>query len=211
MSASPSSAGRVDLGADPHEFLPPVVILAGGADGEGIASIAAARALFLEAFRNFTGTLISGGTHSGIAGIVGELAAAYPAITSVGYLPRDLPGNARRDERYTRFRTTPTAAFTIAEPMQSWADLLAGGILPADVSLLGWGGGKIAAQEYRLALALGARVGLVEVSGRSAGEILSDPEWAGVHNLHRLPAEAGAIRAFIMAGPRPPGKTVAQP
>src|ERR1700690_1104846 len=85
MAATLSSAGLADLGADPQHFREPVVILAGGADREGSASIAAARALCLAAFADFTGTLISGGTRSGIAGLAGELSAAYPRITSVGY------------------------------------------------------------------------------------------------------------------------------
>ncbi len=198
MSASPTSAGRVDLGAEPHLFRAPVVILAGGADREGSASIEAARRLYLACFSGFTGTLVSGGTLSGVAGLAGELTAAYPQITSIGYIPERLPASARRDERYSRFRTSPTDTFTVAEPMQSWADMLLSGVDPRSVSLLGWGGGAIAAQEYRVALALGARVGLVEGSGRSAGDLLADPAWAGSPNLYRLPAVAAALRAFIL-------------
>lgn len=205
MAATLSSAGRADLGAEPQQFRAPVVILAGGADREGSTSIAAARALYLAALSDFTGTLISGGTRSGIAGLAGELSAAYPRITSVGYIPEHLPASAHRDERYSRFRTSPTGAFSAAEPLQSWADMMVAGVDPRDVALLGWGGGAIAAHEYRVALALGARVGLVEGSGRSAGELLSDPTWSGAPNLHRLAADAASIRAFVLAGPRPKG------
>jgi hypothetical protein len=58
-------------------------------------------------------------------------------------------------------------------------------------------GGEIAAFEYRLALALGARVGLVEGSGREADRLFQDPTWANSPNLTRLPADPQAIRSFL--------------
>jgi hypothetical protein len=175
----------------------PVVILAGGADREGGASRAEAGRVLPEAFSRFRGTLISGGTESGVAGIAGAIAAARRAVEAVGYLPRRLPAGVRRDRRYARFRTTPSARFSAAEPLQYWADLLAAGIDPASVTLVGWGGGAIAAAEYRLALALGARVGLVAGSGRSADALLGDPLWRAFPNLRALPPRPARLRAFL--------------
>jgi hypothetical protein len=184
----------------PPCFRRPVVILAGGADGEDAASNAAASRLFVAGFPGFSGTIISGGTTSGIAGIAGDVAAACPEVMAVGYLPGKLSPNAKRDHRYARFRTTETENFSAAECLAYWGDLLADGVQPADVKLLGWGGGRIAAAEYRIAIALGAAVGLITGTGRSADAIASDPLWAKFPNLSLLPRTARAVRGFLAAG-----------
>jgi hypothetical protein len=59
------------------------------------------------------------------------------------------------------------------------------------------GGGAIAAVEYRIALALGVRVGIVEGSGRSAARLLVDDEWKESENLVRLPPDAVKLREFL--------------
>ena len=48
------------------------------------------------------------------------------------------------------------------EPLRNWQDILASGINPKDVKLVGVNGGKISALEYRIALSLGARVGIIK-------------------------------------------------
>lgn len=202
----PSSAKAAARSADrregyqrrqPARFRLPVVILAGGAAGEDAASNAEASRLFTAGFSGFSGTLISGGTTSGIAGIAGEVAAACPEVTSVGYLPRKLPAGAKRDRRYARFRTTPAGKFSVAECLAYWEDLLAAGVQPAAVKLLGWGGGQIAASEYRVAVALGARVGLIAGTGRAADAIARDPFWSRAANLRFLAGNAPAVRRFL--------------
>jgi len=82
----------------------------------------------------------------------------------------------------------------------NWFDLLAAGIKPSDVFVIGINGGRIAAFEYRLALALGATVGIVESSGRSASEILPDADWWDVPTLARLPVDLMTFRAFLQTG-----------
>jgi hypothetical protein len=180
----------------PGKFRRPVVILAGGADGEDPESAAQAKSLIQSAFSGFAGTLISGGTTSGVAGIAGDIAGACRRAQVIGYLPRRL-GTARRDRRYTRFRATPGRAFSVAECLLYWSDLIAAGVDPASVTLLGWGGGRIAALEYRIALTLGARVGIVSGSGRSADALRGDPRWSGFPGLVFLARNAVAIRRFL--------------
>jgi hypothetical protein len=70
-------------------------------------------------------------------------------------------------------------------------------VRPADVRVLGINGGRIAALEYRVALALGAPVGILERSGRSADALLDDPVWGARPGLRRLPRDAGAIQRFL--------------
>jgi hypothetical protein len=86
------------------------------------------------------------------------------------------------------------------EPLQNWIDLLSAGIAPAEVKLLGINGGTIAAAEYRIAAALGARVALLEKSGREAAKVFADPDWEGSPNLVGIPADAMTLRAFVGHG-----------
>ncbi len=75
------------------------------------------------------------------------------------------------------------------------------------VKLLGFNGGSIAACEYRIALAFGARVGIVEGSGREADNFLQDVFWHeadakdGTTRLHesvrRLQPKIEDIRGFV--------------
>jgi ppGpp synthetase/RelA/SpoT-type nucleotidyltranferase len=175
----------------------PVVIVAGGCDAAVQQRIDAYRTLLIEAFRNFRGTILSGGTTAGISGLVGELKEKYPGqIRAVGYLPRSIPSWASKDQRYELYYTEGTD-FSPLEPLQNWIDLLAAGIDPSRVKLLGINGGEIAAFEYRLALALGARVGLLRDSGREAGRMLWDAEWETMPGLVFLPSDLTTLESFI--------------
>jgi hypothetical protein len=86
--------------------------------------------------------------------------------------------------------------------MQGWMDLVAAGINPSQVRLLGINGGAIAGFEYRLALALGAKVGVVEGSGREADVLLQDPDWKkedqpGLIPLPLSVLDDATVRAFV--------------
>ena len=94
-------------------------------------------------------------------------------------------------------RQTAGHDFDALGPLQYWTDIVASGIEPCQVKLVGIGGGAIAAVEYRMALALGAQVAIVEGSGRSAARLLNDGEWNTSDNLVRLPADAAALRIFL--------------
>ena len=175
--------------------------MVGGTDRGVQQRMEAYRGLLTEAFKEFTGTVISGGTTAGICGLVGELGGASESITTLGYLPQDpLPDDAEIDSRYSEIRRTPGQGFTPLGPLQTWIDLIASGIEPGTVKVLGINGGEIAALEYRFALALGARVGIVEGSGREAAKLLADDEWLPSENLVTLPADPMTLRAFLGPG-----------
>jgi SLOG in TRPM, prokaryote len=176
----------------------PVVILAGGCDASSEDQMKGYRPLLLDAFSSFHGTVISGGTTAGICGLVGDVQEASPtAIHTIGYTPELIPIHARIDDRYRELRQTEGHDFDALGPLQCWTDIVAAGIHPSQVKLVGLGGGAIAAVEYRMALALGARVAIVEGSGRSAAQLLSDDEWNKSEKLVRLPADASALRSFL--------------
>ena len=177
----------------------PVVIVVGSTHPSVEQRMRSYGELMLEAFRDFRGTVISGGTEQGVSGLVGAVTEAYPGrVHSIGYLPASgLPPDAVPDRRYSEIRRTDNAGFSPLEPLQNWIDLLLSGIKPEDVKVLGISGGDIAAIEYRIALALGASVGVIEDTGREASRLLADEQWAVSQTLLPLPQDPQTVRAFI--------------
>jgi hypothetical protein len=182
----------------------PVVIVAGGCDKSVEQQMQDYRQLLIEAFKDFTGTVSSGGTVQGISGLVGDIRRHHGnRLHTVGYIPQNVPADATVDrdtERYDEIRRTNGSGFSPLEPLQNWIDLVAAGIAPSEVKLLGINGGTIAAAEYRIAAALGARVALLEKSGREAAKLFADPDWEGSPNFVAMAADAMTIRAFVGYG-----------
>lgn len=175
----------------------PAVVVAGGTHTRVQGLMDTYGDLLRSALADVTGVVLSGGTTQGIAGIVGDVGRARGAsMQTVGYLPELIPADATRDEDYDEIRTTSGRGFSPLEPLQSWIDLVAGGVRPDTVRVLGVNGGRIAATEYRIALSLGATVGLVADSGREAGRLLGNERWTATR-LVRLPADAETLRAFL--------------
>lgn len=192
------------------EFRPPVVILAGGCGGLEVEH-RDRLAVLKNGLSGFRGTLVSGGTLSGVAAIPGELQEEIGnGLHTIGYLPAGAENaGATPDGRYTELRRSAGEDFSVREPLQFWREYLSLGGDPGAVKLLGYNGGAIAACEYRIALALGARVGILHNSGREADAFLLDPFWAERgkwdqnckphERVVSLPLEAEAIRGFLNA------------
>jgi hypothetical protein len=173
----------------------PVIIVAGGTSAA--TRMDEYQPLLLEGFRDFHGTIIGGGTTAGMSGLIGKVQAAYPeAIATIGYTPSHLPAGTEIDPQYRQVRATSGSDFSALEALQYWCDILESGISPDQVRLMGINGGKISAFEYRLALMLGARVGVIESSGREAGRLFKDPQWGNSKNLVRLSADKKDIKSF---------------
>jgi ppGpp synthetase/RelA/SpoT-type nucleotidyltranferase len=199
-----ASAGVAPLAA-------PVVIVAGGTDPRLEEQMRGYAGLLGHAFADFDGTILSGGSTQGVSGLVGDVGRASGGrIRTIGYLPGLIPADATPDPDYTELRTTIGHGFSPLEPLHNWIDLVASGVAPASVRVLGINGGRIAALEYRIALALGATVGLVADSGREAGRLLGDERWLSPR-LVRLPADPETLRVFLapVAEPLPePMRTI---
>lgn len=189
-------------------FRLPVVIVAGGCDARVEKDLRERyEDLLKQAFADFDGTIISGGTRAGISGIVGDLTGITPdAILKVAYLPekRHMPRGDRVHPAYQVICRTPppprvanAPSYTPLGPMQTWADLLLSGIDPAKVRILGVNGGNLSAFEYRLGLGLGAKVGIVEESGRAASDLLPDADWQQDGGLAPLPSDWATLSAFV--------------
>jgi ppGpp synthetase/RelA/SpoT-type nucleotidyltranferase len=185
----------------------PVVIIAGGTDSSVEARMSKYHDHLENALDGFAGTVISGGTTAGIPGIIGNLSKHFsrkigPRLQTIGYLPRKLPLRVNPHKGYSRIIEMDGVDFTPLQPMQNWIDILAAGIQPSHVRLLGINGGQLAEFEYRLALALGSIVGIVESSGRAASKLMSEVKWLDSGHLLWLPLDRMTLRAFIN-----PGKT----
>ena len=199
---SPAAGRRLRRLASPKAAIsPPVVIVAGSTDPAEEERMRGYQPLLREAFADFQGTVVSGGTRQGASGLAGDVGQRSGGrISTLGYLPRRLPSDATRDDRYSEIRRTDGRTFSPLEPIQSWIDLVASGVDPAGVKVLGLGGGPIAALEYRVALALGATVGVVRQTGREGSALLADEGWAGTRGLVPLPEDPQTVRAFIGTG-----------
>jgi ppGpp synthetase/RelA/SpoT-type nucleotidyltranferase len=189
-------------------YVRPVVIVAGGADASLQKEMDKFKDLLGKTFDGFAGTIISGGTTAGIPGIVGSLAEQYSAVREkraevIGYLPRLLPAHVEVDRRYHELINTEGDDFSPHQPLMNWFDLVAAGVKPSDVNVLGINGGRIAAFEYRLALALGAKVGVVEASGRAVSEVLPDADWWNVPGFVVLPCDPMSMRASVQSAGMP--------
>lgn len=185
----------------------PFVIVAGGCDPHYEGNMQSYKSLLKAAFGDFVGVVISGGTTQGISGLVAEIAVnSGGRIRSLGYPPPLMPTDdtATKDDRYDELRKTDsTRKFSPMEPIQYWLDLMASGVAASDVRLLGINGGRIASLEYRFALALGARVALLQDSGREAERLVQECSADPPANLIELPRDPMTIRAFLRMGVEP--------
>lgn len=90
---------------------------------------------------------------------------------------------------------------TLPACVRAWTDLLAAGIEPKTVMLLGLGGDAAAALAYRLAVTLGARVIVIAGTGGAADELAKDSVWCEPSlNVTPLPqslADALALEALL--------------
>jgi len=174
----------------------PIVIVAGGCSVEVGPKMRTYQRLILDSFRGFSGTIVSGGTTSGISGLIGEVQQKYPnSVRTVGYFPKtkiDLV-----DKRFCEIRFTESNNFSPMEPLQYWIDIITSGIKADNVKLLGINGGKISAIEYRIATAFRVQVAIIEKSGFEADKMLLDKKWNNSKNLISIPAELNKLQTFI--------------
>lgn len=177
----------------------PLVLVAGGCDPARTRQYERYHDMLVRGFAEFCGVVVSGGTREGVSGFVGDAAESNPALHAMSYLPKNLPLDATRDSRYAEVRPIDDSGFTPLAPLQTWIDIVSSGLDPARVRLLGINGGRVSAAEYRIALALGATVALMEDSGREAARLLPDERWSSSPRLVSLPADAASVRAFVGA------------
>jgi ppGpp synthetase/RelA/SpoT-type nucleotidyltranferase len=179
-----------------------VLVVAGGAASASEDTLATARRLLIRALPRFAGTVVSGGTCSGVPGCVGDVARELgarggKAFKLVGYVPTRLPHGVQTHAAYEPLVTVGDD-FGADQLIRYWHDVFDHGVSPDAVTVLGFGGGPLAAAEYRIALGFGAIVGVVEGTKGTAAELLADPLWIGTTGLMELPADEATARAFVV-------------
>jgi hypothetical protein len=180
-----------------------ILIIAGGAEGLPLARVQAYQEYVFEALCDFNGTVISGGTRSGIPGLVGNVTdmirqAGANHYKLIGYLPSDpLPPDAKIDQHYDVLYRTKGNGFSALELLSYWYDILKSGIKPSEVFVLGINGGQISDLEYKLALAFGATVGLITSSGRAVADLMLDDLWNSHAKLLPVPDDKYTVWALV--------------
>lgn len=184
----------------------PPVLIAGGCSAACDAAIGPVFDGLRRAFGGLEAVVIGGGTRAGVAGLAGDLARdAGGRIRALGYVPGLVPAGTAVDEAdgVVRIVRTDGHGFSAMESLQAWTDLVAAGVPPARVKLLGIGGGDISHAEYAVGLALGAQVALVEGTGLPAARAFETPPWAPADTPLRLPFDAMTLRAFLLVNELP--------
>ena len=176
---------------------PPIVIVAGGCDLKAAPQVNGYRTFLEAAFRDFGGTIISGGTTAGVSGTV---ASMHGRMKKIAYLPKRecLPSDAVPDDGYQIRWMNEEETISVSQAIQYWIDILLSDVKPSEVRLVGINGGEISAFEFRFALALGAHVGIILDSGREADRLWADPDWKSSENLFMLPADEKSVKAFVI-------------
>jgi voltage-gated potassium channel Kch len=140
------------------------------------------------------GTLISGGTDSGLPGAVGDV----QGVSKRGALPATDGGRevARYESGYDGFDQDGDG-FSIDDALRVWHWLLERRVDPRRVPVLLFPGGSITRQELLLAVALDAEVAVVDLTRDRGPSDLLEPMDARVSGVLVLPADAMVIRAFL--------------
>jgi ppGpp synthetase/RelA/SpoT-type nucleotidyltranferase len=176
----------------------PVIILVGGLNSGSEQQTQGYRQLLLEAFRDFKGTAVSRLNADGIERALVDISEQHSAgITTIGYVPANESPGILNDKSQVEMRHSDGTGHSPLEALQYWIDIVTSDIDPSSVKVLGINGGTIAAAEYRIALALGAVVGVVEGSGGEAARLMVDDEWRTASSLLPLPVDTMTARTFI--------------
>jgi ppGpp synthetase/RelA/SpoT-type nucleotidyltranferase len=155
-----------------------------------------------EALRDFEGTIICGGTNTGLPGIVGTLTAKLRKTDSanytlLGYMPENLPHNVAKGTGYDRYVTSATDDFSFLDAFKYWVDILLSGITFEKILVLGINGKTISELEYSFALSLGINLALIDKSGGAADNLIQNPLWKEEPNLLLLPPDSDTIWALV--------------
>lgn len=180
----------------------PIVIVAGGASMMDEAKAAGYSDYVKELMSDFKGTIISGGTTSGIPGLVGRVKSELTKKGNINfkllaYLPEKLPSDAEISGAYDKFYYTRSDEFSALDILNCWCHIIGSGINPADLILVGIDGGVIAAMEYRIALSLGAKVCLIAYSGRAVSELVQEKKLKNHPDLIHVPDDPLTLWAIV--------------
>jgi ppGpp synthetase/RelA/SpoT-type nucleotidyltranferase len=176
----------------------PIVIVAGGCSERHKDKLQSYGPLFASALEKYDGIVMCGCTDAGVNKLVGDLCLAKAnAFTPITFEPELKPSRPETHKAFEDVIQTDGKGFNALDSIMSWMYIHASGKDPSQVKLLGVNGGPIAAFEFRMALAMGAKVGILRDSGRAAAEILDDQDWKDTPGLLSLPNDGHTVRLFL--------------
>jgi ppGpp synthetase/RelA/SpoT-type nucleotidyltranferase len=154
------------------------------------------------ALRDFEGSVICGGTNTGLPGIVGTLTAKLRQLDTLnyellGYMPANLPQNVKRGTGYDGYITSGTSTFSFLDAFKYWVDILLCDITVDKILVFGINGKTISELEYSFALSLGINIALIDKSGGAVDNIIQNPLWNQESNLLILPPDPDTIWALV--------------
>jgi len=174
------------------------IVVAGSTDSSVEHMVSSCRDALTEALGGIRATIISGGTKSGVSGLVGHIQERYPdTLNTIGYLPRDLPPGIEPDTRFSELVRIEDKPFSPEQPLRYWRDIVASGANPTSVKVVGIGGGGIAGIEYRLALALGASVAMLQCPDINVRPNGYDLIWPMADRVRSVAADRDSIRNYL--------------
>jgi ppGpp synthetase/RelA/SpoT-type nucleotidyltranferase len=146
----------------------------------------------LELLRDFEGTVISGGTNTGIPGLVGNRSSRISMTGSkkfelLGYRPEKMPESIKAEPGYDHHITSQNGSFSFFDVMMYWLDILFAETKPENIMVAGFGGGAISLLEYKMGLAMDVKVALLQDTGGALTEIQHDNFWNKKANLLVVP------------------------
>ena len=199
----PSKEARLHLQGilSPHyEIKSPVVFVAGGRDEYFSGRGPEYGLLFKEAFRDFSGTIIYDCGITGVAELVSNLhEGSSETLGIIGYSPGGVPLINSRLKRSWKIRHTTGTEPTILEALQAWKDIILSKISPSNVLVLGFGGNTLDAERYMPALALSARVMVIQEPDDSTEPVMANTYWENVKGINVIPPppDAAVLRAML--------------
>ena len=184
-----------------------IVVLSGGCAADVQSAIDTFKPVLLRACEGLSFMLLGGGTTSGVSGLAGDVAQQSGGrVRAFGYLPRFLPRGVQEDmnpDRFAQRFNSSGSDFSPLDPLQGWTDIIAAGVDPRRVKLLGYAGGRISRAEYIVAAALGARVGIVDDATLPDNRQFNESQWQECPNLVQLPMDPMSLRAFLLVDELP--------
>jgi ppGpp synthetase/RelA/SpoT-type nucleotidyltranferase len=154
------------------------------------------------ALHDFEGTIICGGTSTGLPGIVGTLTEKLRKTGKVsykllGYLPANRPNNITHGKGYDQFITSETSSFSFLDAFKYWIDLLLSETAFDKILVVGINGKTISELEYTFTLSLGINLAVIDRSGGAVNKILQNPMWNDEPNLLIIPPDTDTIWALV--------------
>jgi ppGpp synthetase/RelA/SpoT-type nucleotidyltranferase len=178
----------------------PVTIVSGEASSFNESMAYQYKEYIEELQRDYSGTIITGGTTAEIPRIFtrnnkkNRKKNSYQLLAyRSGLNPKKVAGSSS----FQHHNLTVSVDYSALEILSYWTDLILQGILPSETKVFGFGGGDVSGLEYKIALSLGAKVYLLSTRTKSTEEIVKNPFWGDHPGLVLLPQDPHTIWACM--------------